>query len=125
MLRNPALKTTTVILKFEVIENENFKPGEISTLWRKVIFTDRLSQPTAWTASMGQYYYGAYSTTKHAFMIQVSGQRWDQDFMTVVSADQGLLKYYTSSFKHALADYNNAHPGNPMKDENGLVIVFP
>jgi hypothetical protein len=125
MLRNAALKSKTVTLKFIVAENENFKLGEINNLWRKVVFTDRLSQPTAWGASMVQYYLGAYSVTKHAFIIQVSGQKWDQAFMSTVTADYAQLQFYLSSFKHALADYNAAHPGNPMKDENGQLIVFP
>jgi hypothetical protein len=125
MLRSAALKTTTVTLKFTVAENENFKLGEKTNLWRKLIFTDRLSQPTAWTASITQYYFGAYSVVKHAFMIQVTGQKWDQAFMSTVTADYAQLMYYISSVKHALVDYNAAHPGNPMKDENGLVIVLP
>lgn len=125
MLRNAGLKTKTVTLKFTLDENENFKMGEATNLWRKVIFTDRLSQPTAWSTSITQYYFGAYSVTKHAFMIQVTGQKWDQTFMSTVTSDYAQLQYYISSVKHALVDYNNAHPGNPMKDENGQLIVMP
>jgi len=125
MLRSAAQKTTTLTLKFQVAENANFKVGDKANLWRKVTFTDRLSQPSAWTASYSQYYFGAYSVVKHAFMIQVTGQKWDQAFMSTVTADYAQMMFYISQIKQALAIYNNAHPGNPMKDENGLVIVFP
>jgi len=128
LLRSSALKSTTATLKFSVAENENFKLGETNNLWRKVVFTDRLSQPNSWTSYYSQYYFGAYSVVKHAFMIQVTGEKWDQAFMTILLApgsDMALLTYYISAFKHALTDYNAAHPGNPMVDENGQLIVFP
>jgi hypothetical protein len=125
MLRSVAQKTLTLTLKFQVAENTNFKLGDKANIWRKVTFTDRLSQPSAWTASMSQYYFGAYSVVKHAFMIQTTGQKWDQAFMLNVTADYNQMMSYVSQCKQALINYNNAHPGNSMKDENGVVIVFP
>jgi hypothetical protein len=125
LLRSAALKTTTLTLKFMVVENSNFKQGEETNLWRKIIYTDRLSQPTAWNASAAQTYYGAYSTVKHAFMIQVTGLRWDEDLITSLSSDYMQRVSLLIKIKAALIDYNNAHPGNPMKDETGVVIVFP
>jgi hypothetical protein len=125
LLRTPAQQSTTYTLKLLLVENENFKLGEKNNIWRKVVFTDRLSQPTAWTASMSQYYFGAYSVVKHAFMIQTTGQKWDQTFMSTVTADYAQMMFYVSQCKTALVNYNTSHPGNPMKDENGSVIVFP
>jgi hypothetical protein len=125
MLRNAAQKTTTYTLKFNVAEDANFKFGEKNNLWRKVIFTDRLSQPTAWNAYQIQYFMGAYSVVKHAFLINLTGQRWDDTFITLIYNDYGQAKYYQSVYKTALINYNNAHPGNPMKDEFGTIIVFP
>lgn len=125
LLRDPSLKTTTPILKFEVAADDNFKLGELSKIWRKIEFTDRLSQPGAWNASFTQYYFGAYSTVKHQFMIDVTGEKWDQEFTEGASADYGLLQYYIAVVKAALIDYNNAHPGNPLKDENDQLIVMP
>ena len=125
LFRSASQKTTTLTLKFAVVENENFKLGENSNLWRKIIFTDRLSQPTAWNATMTKYYYGAYSVTKHAFMITVTGQKWDQEFMTKIAPDLAQVNFYASLCKTALINYNNAHPGNPLKDENGQLVTFP
>jgi len=125
LLRSVTLKTTTVALEVQISQNENFQQGDQSLIWRKVIFTDRLSQPVAWNASRTTNYLGAYSVVKHAFMIQITGQKWDDDFINTTFADYELGIYWSSKCKLALSDYNNAHPSNPMKDENGLVIVFP
>jgi hypothetical protein len=125
LLRDPSLKTSTPVLKFNVVADDNFKLGELSKIWRKIEFTDRLSQPAAWTASVTQYSLGAYSTVKHQFMITVTGEKWDQTFTLATYSDSALFAYYIAVIKTALVDYNNAHPGNPMRDENGQLVVMP
>lgn len=125
LLRDASLKTTTPKLKFKVVADANFQVGEINNLWRKVEFTDRLSQPAAWNASFTQYYFGKYSVVKHQFMINTTGDKWDQTFIEAVYADLSLLQYYIAVVKAALIDYNNAHPGNPLKDENGELVILP
>lgn len=125
MLRDPSLKTTTVTLKLNVVPDQNFLSGEVSNLWRKVIFTDRLSQPAAWNASAVQYYYGKYSVVKHEFMINSTGKKWDQDFMQPLPSNYAELQYWIGKLKIALVEYNSAHPGNPLRDENGELVLFP
>lgn len=125
LLRNTGLKTKTVTLKLKVAVNENFQLGERSNLWRKIVFTDRLSQPSAWDANSTRYYYGNYSVAKHQFMIETTGLKWDQDFMVALPSDYALLQYYLGVLKTALIDYNKAHPGNPLKDESGEMVIFP
>jgi hypothetical protein len=123
VLRDPSLKTTTPVLKLNVVADATFQLGERKTLWRKIEMTDRLSRPSAWTDSYSTYYYGAYSTVKHAFMINATGQKWDQVFMSELAID--LQGYYLSVIKTALIDYNNAHPGDPLKDEKEQLVIFP
>ncbi|WP_316793212.1 DUF4843 domain-containing protein [Pedobacter frigoris] len=125
LLRDASLKTSTPVLKFKVIADGNFQVGEINNLWRKIEFTDRLSQPAAWNASAVQFYYGKYSVTKHQFMIDQTGEKWDQDFMAPLPSDYALLQYWTGMLKITLINYNNAHPGNPLRDETGELVVFP
>ncbi|TKC07437.1 DUF4843 domain-containing protein [Pedobacter frigoris] len=125
LLRDASLKTSTPVLKFKAVADGNFQLGEINNLWRKIVFTDRLSQPAAWNASATQYYFGAYSVAKHQFMIDSTGEKWDQDFITSIMADYALLQYWTGTLKISLIDYNNSHPGNPLKAENGEMVVFP
>ena len=125
LLRDASLKTHTYVLKFKVAANENFQLGEVSNLWRKITFTDGLSQPAAWDATFTRYYYGDYSITKHAFMIEATSQKWDQDFLLEIRSDYALLQYWIGTVKIALINYNNAHPGNPLRDENGDLVIFP
>ena len=124
LLSDASLKTNTVKLKFNVIADVNFQQGELSNLWRKVEFTDGISQPTAWDASFSQFFFGKYSITKHAFLIKETGEKWDEEFVVKIKSDGGL-SYYQVLAKTALINYNNAHPGAPLKDENNELIVFP
>jgi hypothetical protein len=125
MLRDASLKQNTVVLKLRVSTNEHFLEGELSNVWRKVEFTDRLSQPAAWNASMTQYYVGKYSAVKHEFMIEATGQSWDQEFIALLMQDFALLGYWTGVLKIALIDYNNQNPNNLLLDEDGELVVFP
>ncbi len=125
LLRDASLKTNTVVLKFNIVANESFQLGEKSNLWRKVEFTDRLSQPAAWNASSTQYYYGKYSVVKHKFMIDNTGLKWDQDFMNALPNDYAQLQYWVGVLKTALITYNAAHPGSPLVDEFGELVIFP
>ncbi|MGE8428601.1 MAG: DUF4843 domain-containing protein [Sphingobacterium sp.] len=125
ILRDPELKQKTINLGFQLVINNNFKLGENSKLWRKLQITDRLSKPNNWSTSVTQYYLGTYSVRKHQFMIETTDDRWDDIFFTEVFSAIDLSSYYKSVLSSALIDYNNAHPGNPLKDENGELITFP
>ena len=125
MLRDASLKTTTVTLKFQIAENENFSTGEPTNLWRKAIFTDRLSQPSKWDDWLTRYYLGKYSVVKHSFFIEKSGQKWDNDFITLIMGNMAELNYWKGLVKSALITYNAQNPGNPLTDENGEIVVMP
>lgn len=125
MLRDASLKTTTVTLKFQIAKNENFDYGEENLLYRTVIFTDRLSQPTSWDSWFTTYYFGKYSVVKHAFFIEHTDQKWDEEFFNYLKANLGDLSYWKAAVKIALATYNAEHPGNPLRDENGDLVVMP
>jgi len=125
VLRDASLKTTTVTLKLEVKENEIFRIGEKARIWRKLLITDRLVRPTGWDNSATMYYFGKYSVVKHQFMIEVTGKKWDQPFFVEMYTDYSLVNYYKSIVTTALIDYNNAHPGNPLRDEDGELLEMP
>lgn len=122
--RDPDLKSKTMVLNFEVVENENFKLGEKTKLWRKLYITDRLSRPSGWDAWMAQYQFGPYSVTKHKFMIDVTGEKWDQEFFVALISASDLMGYWKSVLNTALIRYNKEH-AEPLKDENGEIIYFP
>lgn len=122
LLRDASLKTSNVTLKFQIVANENFQLGEASKLWRKIEFADLLVQPTNWKnfSSLGKY-----SMIKHKFLIDSTGQKWDQAFVTVTGTDTALLNYWINLAKIALNNYNMAYPDKPLKDEFGDAVVFP
>lgn len=124
ILRDPGLKTSTPVLKFNVVTDKNFQVGEIKNLWRKVVMTDRLSQPAAWNATI-TLFFGKYSVEKHKFMIETTGDKWDQAYFTYVMTDFSMVQYYQAIFQTAVLDYNKAHPGEPKRDENKELITFP
>lgn len=123
IIRDASLKNKTVSLKFRVVENEEFLLGERAKLHRRLEITDRLTRPSAWTNSKAQYYYGAYSVVKHQFMIEVTGDKWDTDFIN--SLDISIEQYYLTEIKKALIKYKNDHGGSPLLDENEVEVVLP
>lgn len=125
LLRDQSLKTNNATLKFSVVANENFQPGEADLIKRKLIFTDRLSRPNAWDESLTTYTYGKYSVVKHKFMIDVTGQKWDQDFMVALVADVPQEQYWVVMIKTALIEYNKAHPTAPLRDEFNELVILP
>ncbi|MFX1706997.1 DUF4843 domain-containing protein [Chitinophaga sp. CC14] len=125
LLRDASLKKKNVKLQIQVKANDQFQPGEIRKLWRRVNLTDMLSQPAAWNASAVQYYWGKYSQVKHSFMINQTGEKWDEEFLTYVNTDYALLTFWRLKLRTLLTDYNNAHPGEPLTDETGETVVFP
>jgi hypothetical protein len=125
LLRDNSLTQKQYILRIVVEENNHFKTGSSNLTWRVVSFSDKLTQPAAWNASATQYYWGKYSSVKHAFMIDQTGERWDNDFMTEMMTDYSLLTYWRAKLKSLLIDYNVANPGSPLTDEVGDLVVFP
>lgn len=125
MFREPALKTGSRTLKFRLAFSEDFMLGEESNLWRRLEFVDRLSQPRAWSASISQYYLGEYSEVKHKFFIDSTGLKWDQDFMAIITSDLSLIRFWQGQLRTFVVNYNNAHPGDPLKDEFRNPIEIP
>ncbi|WP_293301107.1 DUF4843 domain-containing protein [Pedobacter sp. UBA4863] len=127
LFRDVSLKTTAVTLKFKLIDNKDLALGQPGLLWRKVVFSDKLIKPAAWSGSNQSQFYGAYSEAKHRFMISATGQKWDQEFMNYLNgAFTEPVQYWMSVVKSSLATYNAANPTNPIIDEvTNKAIVFP
>ncbi len=123
--RDTSLRSRTVVLKLKLESNEYFETGDVDLLWRKVYFTDELIRPNLWTASYEKTFFGKYSWVKHRFMIDQTGQHWDDEFFTSIMVDYGLVQYWAAKVKAAVLEYNTAHPDAPLRDEDGELIVVP
>src|SRR5690606_38695277 len=117
-----SLKEQQVQLFFTVVANDLFRTGEPNKRWRRLEFSDMLIRPATWV----DLFFGKYSRVKHEFMIEATGERWDTDFMRDVAQGQiNYAQFWRAKLREALAEYNNAHPGNPLTDEVGELVLFP
>ena len=64
--------------------------------------------------------FGEYSQVKHEFVILHTGIA--TDYNSVWTNSEKL--WWKSKLIDALYEYNLAHPGDPLKDENGILISF-
>jgi hypothetical protein len=124
MLRDESLTTETYVLGMELEDNENFLIGDPNLIWRKLYFSDQLIKPSYWNI-FETYFFGKYSKVKHRFMIDETGQRWDDDFFIQIYKDYSYAIFWRTTLNARLTDYNNAHPNDPLRDENGELISFP
>ena len=100
--------TATIKLK----ANESFAEPPVNEARYRILITNQLTKPDQWP-------FNEYSRVKHEFVIQVTGigtgyGNWNGQ----------QLVYWTGVLINALYEYNNSHPGNPLKDENGRLVTF-
>ena len=100
--RVAALQTKTARLYIKVAESADFKPGVNEENHIFMIWNDILSRP-------------------NSFMLVNSGGISEFSTDTMSWAQLMSLKI---RFQNALNEYNAAHPGNPLTDENGNLVTF-
>lgn len=123
--RNDALNE--FVLRFRLVENEHFKLGQEEYLWRKLLFTSALQRPTKWTDQYAEYYFGTYSYTKHAWMIEETGFRWDNDFLDTLLSETDAFYFWLGKLKARVAEINRQREAEglgPWLDENGEPIAL-
>lgn len=117
--RDASLQQQPVRLYIKVAPSDDFQPGVNEENHLLLVWNDILSKPTNWDEL--KEFFGKYSNTKYRFMIANAGgiTEFDTDKLS-----WGELMNLRIKFQNALQDYNNAHPGNPLKDENGVLVEF-
>lgn len=116
--RTADLQEGTVSLYIKVLPSSDFKPGIKERDHLLIKWNDILSMPKNWSDL--EEFFGTFSVVKYRFMINNTG-------ITEFSTDTmswAQLTNYKIMLKNALDEYNAAHPGNPLKDENGQIITF-
>lgn len=127
ILRDQSLKEKIVKLQFELKENDYFLLTDRRLSWRRLEFTDDLIKPDAWEDGIIISALGEYSKVKHQWMIELTGQRFDQEMILVLRNDYALKSYWSDFFKKELIKKNNeleAQLKDKFKDENGNYISF-
>ena len=116
MLRDASLKTSTVVLKYRIKANENFVNGFDAYTERVLLFTDQLSEPSKWTYGYPYYddwtisfadYFGDYGLVKHQFLINETGDKWDDEFIDkLMTGDSNYLQYMYRKMAKRLREVN-------------------
>lgn len=117
--RDASLQTKSVRLYIQVENSADFLTGVNEENHIKIIWTDVLSRPNNWPSL--EEFFGQYSDAKYRFMLENSGGVTDFNTDTMSWAE---LTSYRIKFQNALNEYNAAHPGNPLTDENGQLVSF-
>ena len=110
--KSAEVETKDLVVKLRLCGNDLFAAAPIDAETFRIILTSKLTEPTGWP-------FGDYSVIKHKFVIQTIGiatgyEKWSTSDRIRY---QGILT-------QALYEYNKAHPNDPLKDENGMLITF-
>ena len=118
-LKRADLTSGTVSLYFRVVETNDFKVGVIEQNHFCIKWNDTLSKPKNWDTELLEFF-GEYSLVKYRFIIDTIG--FGEFSAKTMSWSE--LTNYKIIMKTALDEYNDAHPGAPLKDENGQLVTF-
>ncbi len=118
--RSELLQEKSVRLYLKVENSDDFAVGVNEENHLLVIWSDMISKPTDWDDNLKEFF-GDYSDVKYRFMLANAGgiSEFDADSMTWAQ-----LQSYKIRFVNALNEYNEAHPGSPLTDENGVLVTF-
>lgn len=124
-LRHESLEENVYVMKISIQENEHFKIGDPNFVWRKISVSDQLVKPNMWNPTFEKHYFGKYSRVKHRFLIETTGQKWDDEFITEAATDMTAIQYWQAVGAREIAAYNKEHPDDPLRDEDGELISMP
>lgn len=124
-----ALDDSIYVARFRIAPNNEFPVVDLNGGTFSLSITNKFTQPANWSRLKSSF--GNYSNSWYTFILKVTGlssipywsyngsatasnpdpERWT---MTYVQ-----MKAYAAQVKVALTKYNNEHPGNPLKHEDG------
>lgn len=124
--RDATLDTATFNLNIVLKPDENFQVGYVTQSSMTVTMTSQLSKPTEWKGAMN-YYFGTWGPVKHRFMIEATGQKWDDDYIRSVQGDYNMVLYLVDQLDKALEKVNaeRAAQGLPyLQEADGTLVAF-
>ena len=129
--RDASLKQNDVVLKVTFRENSEFKVGYSDFSTRTITISDRLTRPSLWDPNGGlcNYYFGKYGPVKHQFLIDTTGEKWDDEYIkSLTTGDTGYTSYLSQLLARKLADLNaeRATRGEgPLAEADGTLVSIP
>lgn len=128
VLRHESLIDGVVTLKFRIVESSDFRPGIKAQLERQLTISGKLIQPTKWDTKVTDEDLGKWSVTKHQWMIDETGEKWDDAFFALKTTDPEAYGFWLDELTMRLNKKNfelEAAGKDRFKDEFNEYIVFP
>ncbi len=136
VLRDLSLQTQEKTLLIEFQADDNFKPGDPDTRIARIVLSDMIVYPEAWSAyttNIGNIgtnpVLGLYGKVKHQLLIDVTGKPWDNEFIDSLSYPE--LLFYKNLAARELARINAIRAENgelPLREDPNnpnSVVEFP
>ena len=132
VLNDASLQNSDVTLKVRLKGTSTLLPGYADFITKRITISARLSKPSNWNM-LCDWYLGEYGVVKHQFMIDTSGDPWDDDYLLNVAhvddySYQDFLRYQANKFNKALVNLNAervAQGLDPLSEADGTVVSFP
>ena len=125
---DPTLKTVAYTLRVGFKPNEEFDYGSKEFSFKRIVIADKLVEPENYDYLT--HFFGEYGPVRHRFLIDVSGEKWDDEYVDSLvdtymlgNGDQGYLFYYAQKMYRALQEYNSTHD-KPLCEEGDIPITF-
>ncbi|MDR2130057.1 MAG: DUF4843 domain-containing protein [Odoribacteraceae bacterium] len=71
----------------------------------KILFSDQIEKPASWNESAYLFPFGVYGPAKHRFMIEQTGEKWDDAYFNNVLGLTKEAPYYNQNYDNAYCDY--------------------
>ena len=134
VLRDASLKQGDVNLCFTFGNNGYFSPGYPVLAVRNLIISDLLSRPSLWdyenptTMNGVERYYGKYGRRLHQFMIDETGEKWDDEYTKkIVDGDNGYFTYLFMKLGQRLKEVNaerQAQGLDVLREDDGTAVFI-
>ena len=125
-LRDKSLASQVYNLHIGIKENSEFKNGFPFYQEKRITISDMLAKPKQWDERYINYYFTEWGPVAHQFMIDVTGQPFDDNFIEKImsSSDTNYVYYLAEKVARAKVKYNKEHPDAPLSEADGTLINF-
>ena len=128
LLKDASLDEQEYLLTLRIRANEWFENGYEAFQTRRIYITNMLSEPSAWYQTYCHYYFGKYGPVKHQFLIDETGEKWDDDYInTLMEGDSGYINYLAEKMARRLAEINAERVANGqgvLTEADGTIVTI-
>ncbi|WP_195654007.1 DUF4843 domain-containing protein [Bacteroides sp. 1001136B_160425_E2] len=132
--RDASLKSQGFMLVFTIKTTDEFSAGYTNKSFMSIYIADFLAKPSGWK-TLSTYYFGEYGVAKHQFLIDTTGDKWDDDFLAnelsiedAAVCDKYYIAYLESVLREALDKLNaerEAQGLGKLKEADGTEVSIP